>query len=214
MNNKYFIHYDFYNMKSQDNLILLEKFKTFIQTTDYTCGPACLKMVLEYLTKKEFDEIKLKNLCKTVPFPYGTKLKGLIDGANLIIEKFKSENLKIYSTLDSKKNNNGYTFNNFIDFKKFVINNLTNGNPIIVENVDYGGHYKVIIGYDQVTSNNEEDIIIFADPCDLNDGCIDGYNYFPAERFFYMWFDDHCLDKEERLQPFLVISKSNIEKIQ
>ena len=79
--------------------------------------------------------------------------------------------------------------------------------PIIVENVDYGGHYKVIIGYDCVNDNPEEDMLIFADPSDFNDGDRDGYTIFPAERFFYMWFDDHCLSSQYRKQPFIAVEK-------
>ena len=36
----YFKKIDVYNMKSGGTLILLEKYKTYQQHTDYTCGPA------------------------------------------------------------------------------------------------------------------------------------------------------------------------------
>ena len=73
-------------------------------------------------------------------------------------------------------------------------------------NVDYGGHYKVIIGYDEVDKNPDHDMLIFADPLDLNDGVQDGYNYFPADRFFYMWFDN-AGGRRETKQGFLTIRK-------
>ena len=52
-------------------------------------------------------------------------------------------------------------------------------------------------------------MLIFADPSDCYDGNEDGYNYFPAEKFFYMWFDSECLKEENRIQPFVIIKKSN-----
>ena len=35
----YFSHPDYYNMTSTDTLTILTNFKTYQQTTEYTCGP-------------------------------------------------------------------------------------------------------------------------------------------------------------------------------
>jgi predicted double-glycine peptidase len=52
----YYLNIDFYNLKSSDlnNGVVLEKFKTLQQKTDYTCGPCCVQMVLLMLMKKVF----------------------------------------------------------------------------------------------------------------------------------------------------------------
>ena len=87
-----------------------------------------------------------------------------------------------------------------------MIESIDNGIPTILENCDYGGHYRVLIGFDEVNPDNpSEDIAIFADPSDLNDGCEDGYTYVPAERFFYMWFDDRLMDNSATSQAFVQI---------
>ena len=41
--------------------------------------------------------------------------------------------------------------------------------PIIIENVEAGGHYRVIFGYDELsrfTKNENNDMLIFSDPAD------------------------------------------------
>ncbi|MBQ7307305.1 MAG: C39 family peptidase [Clostridia bacterium] len=197
MNNKYFIHHDFYNMKKTNSLHLIENFKTFKQSYDNTCGPVCVQMVLNYYNDLK-EEDYLKEVCKTRPYPYGTYLLDLCNG-------IKDLGYDIISSID--KSNDKPTFE---EFKAFVISCLNNNEPIIVENIDYGGHYKVIIGYDEINDNPGEDMLIFADPYDLNDGLDDGYNYFPADRFFYMWYDLHCLEEEYRVRPYVVIKRKII----
>ncbi len=194
MKNKYYNNFDFYNKKSTGNFHLIEKFKTIQQNESNSCGPICAKMILNhYLQNVDIGEDELIKIFNSRPYPVGTSLKDMIIGIKKICDN------SILSSLDSDK------FESFEDFKKFVLKYIDNKIPIIVENVDYGGHYRVIIGYDEVSSNKSQDMLIFADPSDFNDGKEDGYNYFPAERFFYMWFDAKCLNKDEKQQPFIII---------
>jgi len=44
----YFRHPDFFNLGATATRTLLPRFKTYQQTTEYTCGPAALVMVAEY----------------------------------------------------------------------------------------------------------------------------------------------------------------------
>lgn len=141
------------------------------------------------------------------PFPLGTNLKDLVKFLDSFV---KDNNLAVVSSINYKKNKDGLCFPTFKQFKNFVISMLKKSYPIIVENVDYGGHYKIIIGYDCVNNNYANDMLIFADPSDFNDNNKDGYSIFAAERFFYMWFDNHCFDEEDRLQPFVLIKNKII----
>lgn len=53
---------DFYNMKSGDGLVILPHFKTWQQTTEYTCAPAAALMVEQYVTGKQIsrnDELRI-----------------------------------------------------------------------------------------------------------------------------------------------------------
>ena len=91
-------------------------------------------------------------------------------------------------------------------FQKFVIENLSAGKPIIVENVDWGGHWRVIIGYDSLETSDllYDDVLIFADPYDTSDHNQDGYAIQSFDRFFSMWFDNHILPEKERNQAWLI----------
>ena len=46
---KYWLHPDFYNMQSDDQVTIISHFKTMQQTTEYSCGPSCVTMVLMHL---------------------------------------------------------------------------------------------------------------------------------------------------------------------
>ena len=214
MNNKYYNHYNFYEIDKEpnfnlENLTLIKHFKTKQQETEETCGPCCALMVLQHLFPNDADfkhlnESKIAKLMNTRPFPLGTKFKDVVNFFKMINHNNK---FNIISSIDYPHDKNGLSFTNFESFRDFIINYLKLGCPIIIENVDYGGHYKIIIGYDKLSENGDEDILIFADLYDDNDGLNDGYNYFPASRFYYMWFDDHCIEPEYRKHPFIIIKK-------
>lgn len=208
---KYYNNFDYFNITNKDkgfeNLIILKKFKTMLQTLSYTCCVCCAIMMLNYLVGGGYnkkDEKHIAKLMNCVPYT-GTDLK---DALAYFEREGQKYNFNVISSISYQKNKNGLCFPTFRKFKKFVIDMLNKGYPILVENVDYGGHYKVIIGYDSVDENYENDMLIFADPSDFNDGKRDGYSIFPADRFFNMWFDNHCLSEKYRLQPFIVLTKN------
>ncbi len=46
------------------------------------------------------------------------------------------------------------------------------------------------IGYDTRDAEIfEDDVIIFADPCDCHDDKVDGITWFNVQRFDYLWYD-------------------------
>ncbi len=95
-------------------------------------------------------------------------------------------------------------------FVTWITNHINDGNGILVEWVDWDGHWQVIIGYDTMgTPSIGDDIIIFADPYDTGDHWQDGYYYYPAERFFYMWEDRNVAPKPYQLQPYIVLGSTN-----
>lgn len=157
-------------------------------------------MILNHLDKnnKQTEE-SLTKAFSTRPYPYGTDFIDIVNGV-------KSLNYKTFPTYDLTADDDGLVFKSFDEFKKFAIKSIKEDNPILVLNVDYGGHYKVIIGYDEIDDNPEHDILIFADPLDVNDGVQDGYNYFPADRFFYMW-PNGFEGRKKTKQGFLIIKK-------
>jgi hypothetical protein len=76
----------------------------------------------------------------------------------------------------------------------------------MVEWGDWDGHWQTIIGYDTMgTPSFGDDMIIFADTYDTSDHWQDGYCFYPAERFFYMWKDRAIAPKPFQLQPYMII---------
>lgn len=189
----YFQQLDFYNMQPAGSLILLPKFRTYQQTTEYTCGPAAALMVVEHFQgRSEEDELAIGKIMGTKSYT-GTNTKGMV-------KYFKKKGWQVASSADKDK-----TPQNTQEFKAFVVEHLKRNVPIMVENVDWGGHWRVIIGYDTMGTDDitSSDVLIMADPYDTADHLQDGYVVVPAEKFFYMWFDSHLFAAGDRKQQWL-----------
>jgi hypothetical protein len=79
---------------------------------------------------------------------------------------------------------------------RLLRDNLARGVPTLVEWIDWGGHWVVVVGYDtRGTDAPRDDLILFADPSDTYDGRKDGLTEFPAARFQAMWFDAFLFDR-------------------
>lgn len=188
----YFKHLDFYNMKSSGNLTILTHYPTYQQTTEYTCGGAAVLTMLYWYGNKSYNEMSLTKALKTRPYPYGTHF-------HEIVNFFKSLGWQVKSTKDRDY------FSRYDDFKDFLLRELRAGHPILVENVEWGGHYRVIIGYDTIgTDDFLDDVLIFMDSYDTSDHKQDGYAIQNGERFFNMWFDHSMLKESDRYQPWIV----------
>jgi len=196
-NSPYYVALDFFTMKSTDTLTILPKYKTYQQTTEVTCGPAAALTVLTYAGNTNWDELKIAKIMGTKPV-VGTDTSGMV-------KFFKSIGWDVKSSLTTAKKD-GITFPNVKDFKDFVITNLKNNTPILVENIDWGGHWRVIIGYDTMgTEALADDVLILADSYDTADHFQDGYVVSPVEKFYYMWFDAHMLPKNQKTQQWLTV---------
>lgn len=173
----YFVQLDVFKMRSNEHLTLLHEFTTYQQTTVYTCGPVVANMVVaHYLGKPLHPEMETAKRMKCTQYN-GTTTKALRS-------YFKDIGWNVKSSADTASPK---SYGEFLDFVK---SNLKDNSPIMVENVDWGGHWRIIIGYDSMgTDNTGDDVLIFADPFDKADHLQDGYVIVPAEKFFYMWFD-------------------------
>ncbi len=191
-NSPYFAAPDFYNMQPTENLLLLPKFKTRQQITGYTCAPAAAAMVVEhFLGKPLHSEMEMGEIMSTNKFN-GTTVKG-------VAKYFKDLGWQVKSSATDD------TPNKFTFFSNWVQKNLRDNTPIIVENVEWGGHYRVIIGYDTMgTEYLGDDVLIMADPFDLADHVQDGYNIANAQKFYYMWFDAQLFPSGERKTPWII----------
>ena len=209
----YFKDLDVYNMKSSDTLTVIPKFKTYQQTTEYTCGPVSALMVLEHYGEKGNEELKIADIMQSnkdingnnkekpgvanEKGEYGTSTAGMI-------KFFDQIGWNVTSSL-TEADKDGYSFTDPEEFKNWVIKNLKNETPIMIEWIDWAGHWQDIIGYDTMgTDDFGDDVIIFADAYDTSDHDQDGYYIYPAERFFYMWQDRNVLPNDHAIQQWLI----------
>lgn len=64
-NSRYYVNPDFYNMKSDDQVKIIPKFKTMQQTTEWSCGNATALMVLNHFGKTDTNEMELAEIMKS-----------------------------------------------------------------------------------------------------------------------------------------------------
>jgi len=191
----YYPAIDFYQTKPTATLIILPHYQTYQQTTEITCGPAAALTVLNYSGNTSWQEKQIADIMGTKP-SIGTDVAGMV-------KFFKKIGWKTTSSLDAPAKDSR-SFATEVDFKNFVLKNLKDNTPIMIENIDWGGHWRVIIGYDTMgTETMADDVLILADSYDTADHQQDGYVIVPAEKFYYMWFDSHMLPKKQQTQPWL-----------
>lgn len=190
---RYYVINDYYNMKSDDTLHIISRFKTYQQTTEYSCGCASAFMVLSHFGVDKYDEMQIGKLVG-VDTTHGTSVEGLSDF-------FESIGWKT----ESHASTTPY-FDTVEDFEKFALEKIDNNIPIMVDWVDWAGHWQVLIGIDTCgTESVYDDVMILADPYDVTDHYQDGYYTYPLGRFFNMWREGSCTaNKNPYSQPFVI----------
>lgn len=127
---------------------MILEFPWIVQSTNYTCGSACMTSILNYYGFDEVTEDEMSDELKSAPVR-GTRPESFIRVA-------KKYGLNANSVMHTSINN--------------IIQSIINHNPVIVnvqawsdsDDIDYtenynNGHYVVAIGF-------QDDKIIFADP--------------------------------------------------
>ena len=182
LNSKYYKAIDVYNLKSSGNLVLLEKFKTYQQTANYTCGCASLIMCAYHIDGKIINESECAVRAKSSP-DFGT------DPENL--EKALTEFGYDYESKRKGFKEDEIPSYDEYKFAEYVKNSIKNNEPIIIASNDWAGHYTVIIGYDDMgTDVIEDDVAIVADPFDTSDHICDGYTIWSFDRLYYQMVVD------------------------
>ena len=183
----YYPRHDFYNGGVTPMLKLIEGFRTCQQTTEYTCGAASLRMVLDHWGLADKSERALAE--ETDIRPEDNPKNGAYGCSAAAIETaLKKRGVAVLPRRE---------FEAPEAFVEFVKKQLSADCPLLVEWIAWGGHWTVVIGYDGMgTPGIHDDVLSMADPYDTYDHCQDGYIVVPFERFFYEWFDAGVLSPE------------------
>ena len=191
-NSRYYVFNDYYNMQSDETLHILSHFETYQQTTEYTCGAASALMVLNWFGQKQYHEKAIAGLLET-HCTNGSSVENIGDLFDLL-----GWNVDTHASTDRK-------FQTVEAAEQAIIDYIDRGIPIMVDWVDWAGHWQVLIGIDTCgTDTPYDDVLIFADPYDVTDHKQDGYYTYPLGRFFGMWREGPCAGKAEPYQqPFV-----------
>lgn len=189
---RYYVINDFYNMKSDETLHLIPQFQTYQQTTEYSCGCAAALMVLHHFGVTGYDEMQIGELVH-VDTEHGTAVPELI---------------QFFENLGWKTESHASTepyFETPEEFEAYALEKIDRNVPILLDWVDWAGHWQVLIGIDTCgTESVYDDVMILADPYDITDHYQDGYYTYPLGRFFTMWQEGPCtLNEIPLVQPFL-----------
>lgn len=188
---QYFKAYDFENERSTETLQILDKFKTFQQTTDYSCAAVCVQMLEAHYKKLVHTEAELIKLMNINPYTGVTteQLAKFLQKKGWQVEKSGSK----------------YPINSYQSFIEFTEKRIANGEPICVESALWGGHWRIIIGLDKRgTDETQDDVLVFADPMDIADDKRDGYTIVNAQQFFYSWFDAN-MGPTRRIRQWVIV---------
>lgn len=175
----YFPANDYFNMTSNDHLTILSHFQTYQQTSEWSCGVVAAMMVLNYNNALgDYNEETLAEMRDNGLNEEATTLDSMMH----IFEKVGGFTLTSTRDYDPEKLHEEITLATIQEY-------LNEGIPMMVCWNDWGGHWQVIIGYDDMGTKDYtgDDVIIVADPYDTTDHHQDGYGVYGAERFYYNW---------------------------
>ena len=191
-----------------DTLILLDHFKTYQQTSERSCGASCVLMVVNYLTGEAPGE---DTLDKEMDIRYidNAREDGSYGASTAsVAEALRARGFEVRTSADTQ-DEDGYSFSSEEEIAEFFAQQLEAKKPVVMESVEWGGHWMVLIGYDDMgtTDNMLDDVLVFADPYDTSDHCQDGYYTINFERYVSQWFDHQVMAESERNQQYVAVTK-------
>jgi hypothetical protein len=191
-NSPYYISHDFYNMSSSWSLHILNNYKTIQQTEEYSCGCATLLSIFNYYWIDWYNEM---DICKHI---WTSELTG--SSPDWIISFINEIWLNNFHHAAED-----YFFSSPEDFEDYLIVKLDSWFVTLVDWLDYGWHWQVIIWIDTMwTDDIYDDVLIMADSLDDTDHNQDWYYITSFARFFYMR-EEASFTETKYKQPFITI---------
>lgn len=188
----YYTSHDFYNMSSSWSLHILKNYRIIQQSEEYSCGCAAVLSVLNYYWINGYNEM---DICKNI---WTSELTGSSpDWIISFINEIWLNNF--HHSADD------YFFSTPENFEDYIINKIDAWFATLVEWLDWGWHWQVIIWIDTMgTDNTYDDVLIMADSSDDTDHNQDWYYIVPLARFFYMW-EDASFTETKYKQTFITV---------
>jgi hypothetical protein len=190
----YYTGIDFDTLKSDGNLTVMPLKSYRQQMTNYSCGAVAAMTVMSWygnpVNNTDADEERVAREM----FYNVTEKTGI--NPEQITAWFNRQGM------NATWGNGGS--------REMLRENLKNNIPTMVEWMDWGGHWVVVVGYDtRGTETVWDDVIIFADSVDCHDDRVDGITYFNYGEFDAMWFDAHYFPEKMRERAYVVAVPGN-----
>ncbi|AIT09316.1 hypothetical protein LO80_04595 [Candidatus Francisella endociliophora] len=165
-----------FGLPSNQNIKLLD-IKDHQQTTDYTCGPAAVMSLLNYY-----------GMLKDSQMNHATELK--IAKEMDTDEDYGTNAEQIANWLE--KNGFEVKYGTKGDVK-LLYQNIDKGIPVLVDWIDWGGHWTLVSGYQKLgkSIDDDKDTLFMIDPAVHfnNVKTVYGLSTINPDRFQYMWQD-------------------------
>lgn len=164
----------FFHIDKNDRLIFID-IKGFQQTTDYTCCPAIAMSLQRYykmINPGEMTAATEQRIAKEM----GTTSEEGTDELQLV-NWLRHHDFQVRWGYDGSLSL----------IKKYV----ARGVPVLVDWIDWGGHWVAVAGLDQSLKPVKHQTLYFADPAAHFDNILtkDGITFIDADRFETMWFN-------------------------
>lgn len=201
----YYRNVDVYDLKSTKTLTLLEKYKTTQQTTEYTCGLASMESVLEWFGKRgDLNDIDLANMRDKTNSVTGTSLKEMMHVISKLPDQWNVKTSYDLVNGDSAFECGIEDDGTYVDLGDMIPHYLKKGIPVMVLWHEWGGHYQVVIGYDNMgTEATCDDVLLLMDPYDTTDHNQNGYVVESYERLLYDW--GNAFDEDIHQYGFVIM---------
>lgn len=184
---------DIYNFENTNSRLVLNNYRAYQQTMASTCGICSTLSVLAYYGQDVvnlYNELYLmtryQEITGKIIYNSGVGGSGLED----LIEDIGYQASYDSFAKASYEDISDTCFYTYEIFVKFVKMNLSKNTPMPISWRPHGGHWEVIIGYDDMgTDYIYDDVILLADSGDSWDHYQDGYNIIPATLFYRQWYN-------------------------
>lgn len=174
----YYKFYDIHNMESNESLTLLEKFKTSQQVTEWSCGLSTIFMAMEWF---DMNDDNLTELDLAQMRQGGVKGATTVKGMEEVFENLNDVYDSGWEWFTMRDVDSDYV-------PELIPELLKEGIPMMIGWDEWGGHWQIIIGYDDMgTPETQDDVLILVDPYDTTDHNQDGYFLEQFERLVYGW---------------------------
>ena len=208
----YFAYPDYYNITAESGKRwYLTGYRGYSQTYASSCGQCSVFSILNYYgfdmatynedTLVAAYEAAYDRSQETTGYRHSSKggyphiiamslndmgINNVSFGYNILAE----DETFLYAKKPVPAGTNGVTCPTYDSFLEFIKQNLEKGQPVALSWRPNGGHWEVIIGYDNMgTEYLYDDVIVMADSGDTWDHYQEGYNVFPATLVYRHWWD-------------------------